>query len=56
MAVQTFLFTLRHYEHLNDMRCQLEEQVQNLLAGNAVYINVMSLPNVGPINALTILA
>jgi transposase len=56
VAVQTFLFTLRHYQHLNDMRRQLEEQVQNLLAGDADYINLMSLPGVGPINALTILA
>lgn len=56
VAVQTFLFTLRHYQHLNDMRRQLEEQAQNLLASDADYINLMSLPGVGPINALTILA
>lgn len=56
VAVQTFLFTLRHYQHLNDMRRQLEEQAQNLLASDADYINMMSLPGVGPINALTILA
>ena len=56
VAVQTFLFTLHHYQHLNDMRRQLEEQAQNLLASDADYINLMSLPGVGPINALTILA
>jgi transposase len=56
VAVQTFLFTLRHYQHLNDMRRQLEEQTQKLLASDADYINLMSLPGVGPINALTILA
>ncbi len=56
IAVQTFLFTLRHYQHLNDMRRQLEEQAQDLLASDSDYINLMSLPGVGPINALTILA
>lgn len=56
VAVQTFLFMLRHYQYLNDMRRQLEEQAQNLLADNADYINLMSLPGVGPITALTILA
>lgn len=56
VAVQTFRFTLRHYQHLNDMRHQLEEQAQNLLASDADYIHLMSLPGVGPINALTILA
>lgn len=50
------LFTLRHYQHLNDMRRQLEEQAQDLLASDSDYINLMSLPGVGPINALTILA
>ncbi|WP_370681983.1 IS110 family transposase [Comamonas sp. GB3 AK4-5] len=56
VAVQTFLFTLHHYQHLNDMRRQLEGQAQNLLASNADYMSLMSLPGVGPINALTILA
>ncbi len=56
IAVQTFLFTLRHYQYLNDMRRQLEEKAQSLLASDADYITLMSLPGVGPINALTILA
>jgi transposase len=56
VAVHTFMFTLRHYQHLDDMRRQLEEQARRLLASDADYINLMSLPGVGPINALTILA
>lgn len=56
VAVQTFRFTLRHYQNLNDLRHQLEQQAQELLANEADYINLMSLPGVGPINALTILA
>jgi transposase len=56
VAVQTFLFTLRHYQHLNEMRRQIEEQAQSLLSSDADYTNLMSLPGVGPINALTILA
>lgn len=56
VAVQTFRFTLRHYQHLNDLRRQLEQQTQALLANEADYSNLMSLPGVGPINALTILA
>ena len=56
VAVQTFVFTLRHYQQLNEMRHQLEQQAQELLASDADYIHLMSLPGVGPINALTILA
>lgn len=56
VAVQTFLFTLRHYQHLNEMRRQIEEQAQSLLSTDPDYTNLMSLPGVGPINALTILA
>lgn len=56
VAVQTFRFTLRHYQHLNDLRHQLEQQAQALLANEPDYINLMSLPGIGPINALTILA
>ena len=56
VAVQTFRFTLRHYQQLNDLRNQLEQQAQDLLANDADYNNLMSLPGVGPITALTILA
>ena len=42
IAVQTFLFTLRHYQYLNDMRRQLEEKAQSLLASDADYITLMS--------------
>ncbi len=56
VAVQMFRFTLRRYQQLNDLRRQLEQQVQDLLAKEADYNHLMSLPGVGPINALTILA
>lgn len=56
VAVQTFRFTLRHYQHLNDLRRQLEQQAQALLENEPDYINLMTLPGVGPITALTILA
>ena len=56
VAVQTFRFTLRHYQQLNEMRHQLEQQAQELLANDTDYVHLMSLPGVGPVNALTILA
>lgn len=56
VAVQTFRFTLRHYQYLNDLRHQLEQQAQALLKNEPDYINLMTLPGVGPITALTILA
>jgi transposase len=56
IAVQTFVFTLRHYQHLSEMRDQLEAQAQTMLARDADYAHLMSLPGIGPIIALTILA
>ncbi|TDM05091.1 MAG: IS110 family transposase [Ideonella sp. MAG2] len=56
IAVQTFVFTLRHYQHLSEMRDQLEAQAQTMLARDADYAHLMSLPGIGPIIAMTILA
>lgn len=56
IAVQTFVFTLRHYQHLSEMRDQLEAQAQAMLARDEDYAHLMSLPGIGPIIALTILA
>lgn len=46
VAVQTFRFTLHHYQQINDLRNQLEQQAQDLLANDADYNNLMSLPEV----------
>ena len=48
VAVQTFRFTLRHYQHLNDLSHQLEQQAQAQLENEPDYINLMTLPRVAP--------
>ncbi|WP_425489705.1 transposase [Diaphorobacter ruginosibacter] len=45
-----------YVHYYNHERNQLEQQAQDLLANDADYNNLMSLPGVGPITALTILA
>ncbi len=56
LAVETFRMTLRHYQYLTELRAQLEARAEAVLAGNADYEHLKSLPGIGPIHALTILA
>jgi hypothetical protein len=55
-AVETFKLQLNRYLELNRQRQQLDLHAQELLAGNADYQRLKTLPGVGTITALTILA
>jgi transposase len=56
LAVETFRITLRHFQHLTELRAQIEQRARAYLCDNPDYSHLMSLPGVGPIIALTILA
>lgn len=56
LAVETFRITLRHFQHLTELRAQIEQRAQAYLFDNPDYSHLKSLPGVGPIIALTILA
>jgi transposase len=56
LAVETFRLTLRQYQSITALRDQIEKRSEQALIGNADYENLKSLPGVGPIIALTILA
>lgn len=56
LAVETFRVSLRQAQHLNELRGNLEQCAVRVLASNKDYEQLTSLPGVGPINALTVLA
>ena len=56
LAVETFRLSLRELQHLNDTRSALEERAETVLLNNADYDRLRTLPGIGPIIALTILA
>lgn len=56
LAVETFRVSLRQAQHLNELRGSLEQCAVRVLASNKDYEQLTSLPGVGPINALTVLA
>jgi transposase len=56
LAVETFRLTLRQLQQLSDLRAQIESRAQAVLAGNADFAHLQSLPGIGPIIALMILA
>jgi transposase len=56
LAVETFRMTLRHYQHMTQLREELEMKAESVLCGNPDYENLKSLPGIGPVIALTILA
>lgn len=56
LAVDMFRVTLRRYQDLNHLRSDLEERASQVLAGKPEFEHLKSLPGVGPIIALTILA
>ena len=55
-AVQTFRLQLERYLHLTQLRQSLEDQAGNHLADNPDFQRLQTLPGVGPIIALIILA
>ena len=56
LAVETFRVSLRQAQYLNTLRSDLEHRAEQVLAENADYAQLVSLPGIGPINALTVLA
>jgi len=56
LAVETFRITLRQLQHLNETRADLERRAETILSDNADYKQLRTLPGVGPIIALMILA
>lgn len=56
LAVETFRVTLRHYQSLTKLRAELEARAEATLGENADYAMLKSIPGIGPINALTIMA
>jgi transposase len=55
-AVETFRLQLSRYAELNRQRDALDRRAQELLAGNLDFQRLQTLPGVGAITALTILA
>lgn len=56
LAVETFRVTLRQAQHLNALRNSLEQRAEQALADHKDYDQLVSLPGIGPIIAMTILA
>jgi transposase len=56
LAVETFRMTLRHFQHLSELRAQIEQRAEAFLCDHPDYRHLKSLPGIGPIIALTILA
>lgn len=56
LAVETFRMSLRQLQHFNGARSALEERAVSVLSNNADYERLITLPGIGPIIALTILA
>ncbi len=56
LAVETFRLTLRHFQHLTELRAEIEHRAKAVLCENVDSIHLQSLPGIGPIIALTILA
>ena len=56
IACQTFRLQLRRYQELNALRQELEQQAESTLNGHPDYVVLKSVPGIGPIIALTILA
>lgn len=56
LAVETFRLTLRQFQQLSELRAQIEQRALAVLCDNSDYAQLQSLPGIGPIIALTILA
>ena len=56
LAVETFRITLRRYQELNTLRADLEARAELALAANADFAHLKTLPGIGSVLAMTILA
>lgn len=56
LAVEMFRVTLQRYQELNELRSKIEQRAEQALAGNASFEHLKTLPGVGSVIALTILA
>lgn len=55
-AIESFRLQLTRYLELNQQREHLDRRAQDLLSGNVDFQRLKTLPGIGPITALTILA
>lgn len=56
VAVATFRLQLERYQHLNNQRAELEQKSERLLGDDPDYQRLRSVPGIGPVIALTVLA
>ena len=55
-AVETFRITLRRYQELNELRADLELRAEQALQTNTDFAHLKTLPGIGSVIAMTILA
>ena len=56
LACQTFKLQLQRYQELTSQRKRLEQQAESILSEHKDYLILKTIPGIGPIIALTILA
>lgn len=56
VAVEMFRLQLRRYQALNQLRAHLEQRAEQVLASNADCAHLRTIPGIGPVLALMILA
>ncbi len=56
LAVETFRITLRRYQELNALRAELEDRAEQALAADADFAHLKTLPGIGSVLAMTVLA
>ena len=56
LAVETFRIMLRRYQELNALRSELELRAEQALATNADFAHLKTLPGIGSVIAMTVLA
>jgi len=56
LAVETFRITLRRYQPLNALRAELEVRAEQALASNEDFAHLKTLPGIGSVIAMTVLA
>jgi transposase len=56
LAVQTFRLQLKRFREITEMRADLEQMAEAAMAGNQDHALLRSIPGIGPVLALTILA